>query len=188
MKHSNCIILMGMKHTGKSTLGLLLSQKLAVPFYDTDTVITGLSGKTPRELYASGGAALMMEQETVACRYLSTVPETRTGCVIATGGGLADNEAALDILVKTGTCIYLDTPFETLFNRIQESAHRDGRLPGFLSGPDPRSLFLEIYSRRTKIYETRCDALIHAENRNTLEIAQEIMDTQGYEQGTNFHS
>ena len=45
------IVLMGIKHCGKSTQGKIISQKLGLPFYDTDDVITLLTGKTPREIY-----------------------------------------------------------------------------------------------------------------------------------------
>ena len=45
------IILMGIKHCGKSTQAALISKKLNMPKYDTDDVVEKLSGKTPRELY-----------------------------------------------------------------------------------------------------------------------------------------
>lgn len=131
MDKRRAIVIMGMKHTGKSTVGSLLAERLGVPFYDTDGVIAERSGKTARELYDEGGAALMMENETEAVRHLAERCET-TGkpCVIATGGGLADNAEAIRTLKKTGVLIYLDTPFELLFARVMESAQRDGRLIG----------------------------------------------------------
>ena len=169
---------MGMKHTGKSTTGRILADNAGIPFYDTDTVIAELSGKTPRELFDEGEAALMMKWETAACIHLSARHAgSNSGCVIATGGGLADNSEALNILKETGICVYLDTPFDLLFSRVMESAERDGRLPRFLQGPDPRRLFQELFNRRTKTYATMADVHIYTGTRLPDDIVQEIMET-----------
>jgi len=114
MKQYVHLILVGMKHTGKSTVGALLAERLARPFFDTDALITQIAGASPRELYDAGGAALMMEREAEACRSLSGL----SPAVIATGGGLADNEAALQAITPKNLVIYLDTPFEILYERI----------------------------------------------------------------------
>ncbi|HNY16173.1 MAG TPA: shikimate kinase [Treponemataceae bacterium] len=177
MKNRRAIVIMGMKHTGKSTVGALLASRLGVPFHDTDAVIAELSGKTARELYDSGGAALMKERETEAARYLAErCAETRSGCVIATGGGLADNPDAIAILKETGVLVYLDTPFKVLFARVMESARRDGRLPRFLEGGDPEALFRELFLRRSKTYATITDVRIDTGVRPPSEIVREIMD------------
>lgn len=183
MKQHERIILMGMKHTGKSTLGKLLAKKLLYPFYDTDEVIAQLSGKTPRALHEAGGAALLMQWEATACRYLAELDDGGK-CVIATGGGLADNDEALKICKKAGLCVYIDTPFEILFDRIAESAARDGRFPPFLRGSDPKAQFLEIFGRRSLMYASSADVHIQAGKKTPLEITQEITDYMAYEQTT----
>ena len=151
MDKRRAIVIMGMKHTGKSTVGSLLAERLGVPFYDTDGVIAERSGKTARELYDEGGAALMMENETEAVRHLAERCET-TGkpCVIATGGGLADNAEAIRTLKKTGVLIYLDTPFELLFARVMESAQRDGRLPAFFRAAIPKPCSMNFFTAARK--------------------------------------
>lgn len=187
MKKYTHIILMGMKHTGKSTIGALLANSLHQPFFDTDDIILTLSGKTPRELFDTGGSPLMTEWETTGCRYLTSNKE-QSGSVIATGGGLADNHKALEILKKNGLCVYLDTPFDLLYERVLESAELDGRMPPFLSGPDPKSRFQELFSRRTAIYAKRADVHIQSLHKVPLVIAQEITEYIRYEQRTNIYS
>jgi len=181
------IVIMGMKHTGKSTVGSLLAERLNIPFRDTDAVIEELSGKTARELYDAGGSALMMEKETEAC--MSLVGDSVPGgeCVIATGGGLADNHEALAILKRAATCVYLDTPFDLLFRRVMASAERDGRLPRFLQGPDPEALFRELFARRAETYATMADVRIETGARLPEELAQEIMEKVRDEQRTDLH-
>lgn len=152
------LILTGLKHTGKSTVGRLLAEATGRPFLDTDDVIRSLSGKQPRELYDEGGPALMMEWETKACRKVADqYPKAGIApayCVLATGGGLADNRDACAVLASSGIQIFLDTDFEIAFQRVLASAERDGRLPRFLEGGDPRALFLELFNRRREIYVT----------------------------------
>jgi len=172
MKKFTHIVLMGMKHTGKSTLASILSESLALPFFDTDTVITELCGKTPRVLFDEGGAQLMMEKELMACEKLAAGKRS----VIATGGGLADNGKAIAMLKQNSLMVYIDTPFDLLFGRIMESARVDGRLPRFLDGPDSEGLFRELFSRRSKTYATIADVRIETGARMPTEIAQDIMD------------
>ena len=191
------LILTGMKHTGKSTVGQLLATALGRPFLDVDTVIGSLSGKTPRELYDEGGPALMMEWETRACQSVVELYPDGSGiaareavnpagsgidgaprgrCVLATGGGLADNRDACAILRSSGILVFLDTDFETVFERVMTSAHRDGRLPRFLEGGDPRSLFLELFNRRREIYVTMSQMQILTGTMLPREIVQTIVN------------
>jgi shikimate kinase len=134
MKHRP-VALTGMKHTGKTTIARLLAARLGVPSYDTDVLIAELSGKTPRELADEGGSELMHSWET---RAIETLRDRLAGrqAIIATGGGLADNADGFAALKELGACVYLDTDFDTLYDRIEASAQRDGRMPSFLRGPN----------------------------------------------------
>lgn len=172
------IILLGMKHCGKTTTGKILAGKLSRPFIDSDDEIAQLSGKTPRELWDIGGAELMMEWETKACESVFTRYAPGAGneqCVLATGGGIADNSAACTILARTGTTVYLDTAFALLYERVRESARRDGRLPPFLQGPDPEGAFRELFSRRSAIYATIAEVTVETGRLPPTEIATAIM-------------
>lgn len=197
------LILTGMKHTGKSTVGPLLAQALGRPFLDTDTVIAEISGKSPRELYDEGGPSLMMEWESKACREVSErfAPRESAGaatggpvdsvaggpagditgdshpesCVLATGGGLADNPEACAILGKSGIMVFLDTDFEIVYQRVLASAERDGRMPSFLEGGDPRTLFSELFARRREKYVTMSQIHILTGEMLPREIVQKIM-------------
>lgn len=167
------IVLVGLKHTGKSTVGRELAALLSAPFVDTDDVIARLSGKTARELHDEGGWPLMAEWETRACEETASIEGP---FVVATGGGLADNPGAARVLGETGTIVFLDTDFETLYARILESAKRDGRMPSFLSGDDPRGEFARIFARRRESYATMADVRIGTDSLGPSEICRSIMD------------
>ena len=49
------IILLGIKHCGKSTQGKLLAKYFNCPFFDTDDEIEVLTGKSPRQIYTEQG-------------------------------------------------------------------------------------------------------------------------------------
>lgn len=184
MKPHTHIAILGMKHTGKSTVGALLAERLALPFADTDAIVAERSGRTPRELYDAGGPSLMAKAEAEACESLRDRPPT----VVATGGGLADNPDALATLRECALLVYLDTPFDILFERVMASARADGRLPRFLDGPDPRGLFQELFTRRSRTYATIADVRIDTGARKPAEIVKDIMDYIEHEQRTDLHS
>jgi len=175
------IVLTGMKHTGKSTIGTQLARKRNARFVDTDDLIRERCGKSPRELFDQGGPELMAREEATACAYLAeeAQAEPETSFVIATGGGLADNLDAFRSLKAMGTVVYIDTPFEILFDRVMKSAERDGRLPKFLQNGDPRGLFRELFLRRSGIYATMADITLHAGRRPPQAIIREILEKVG---------
>lgn len=175
MKKNAPIVLIGMKHTGKSTIGKILATQLHYSFFDTDTVISEIAGKTARELFDFGGSQLMQQFETQAFEQIYNTKHT-TQIVIATGGGLADNKEAIRFSAGKGLHIYLNTPFELLFSRIMLSAERDGRLPLFLQGGDPQEIFFDLFSRRSAIYATMSDTIINTGAQTPPEIAGIIME------------
>lgn len=179
MRRYTHIVLIGMKHSGKTTVGNLLAKELNLPFYDTDTKVFDLAGKTVRELYDEGGPELMMHWETKACRALSANP---IKSIIASGGGLADNSEAFISLNENGLCIYLDTPCDVLFERIMKSAEMDGRLPPFLQCPDPYSRFCEIFYQRSKTYDTIAHVRVSTYELRPQDVAKNILELLKYEQ------
>lgn len=184
MSYSGTLILLGMKHSGKTTTGRILAGMCGCPFLDTDDVIASLSGKSPRELWDSGGSQLMKFWETRACEsVLEEYGKAASGkqCILATGGGIADNSEACAILQRIGTTVYLDTEAGLLFSRIEESAQRDGRLPPFLQGPDPKQKFFELFSTRTVRYATIADVTVETGQLSPDEIACRILDLLAHE-------
>ena len=64
------IILCGIKHCGKSTLGKMLAAALGLDFYDTDDLISEQTGMDARAIYKSQGKDAFMAAELKACEYL----------------------------------------------------------------------------------------------------------------------
>ena len=167
------IILMGIKHCGKSTQGRIISKKLSVPFFDTDDVVFEMTGKTPRQIYTELGNEGFQEAEEKACSFLleKINSSAEKNAVIATGGGICGNKKALDVLKKIGTFVFLKTPERIASFRVlrEISVAQDGTLlnvPAFIAKKNPRSvadakkIFHDFFIERECIYEQLADVVI----------------------------
>lgn len=160
------LILMGIKHCGKSTQGRLLAGHFDCAFFDTDDLVTEISGKSPREIYSQFGKDAFMEAEKNACESLSGKISGKA--VIATGGGICNNPAAVEILKNLGTLIFLNSDETTACDRIIKEIviEQDGilqNLPAYIAKENPKSIeevrnsFHKFYVERQKLYESICD-------------------------------
>lgn len=190
------IILCGIKHCGKSTQGKRIASALGLDFYDTDDLIFEQTGMDARAIYKSQGKDAFMAAELKACEYLqellSAPNEASQGqnaaaaksAVIATGGGICQNEPAIAILKKLGTIVYLEVPEITAAGRIVREARflPDGtiqNLPAYIANKNPadqkevRAIFHDFYLERTQKYRSLADASVQAQgsrSENTKKI------------------
>lgn len=109
LKEQN-IVLIGMPSSGKSTVGKILAERLARPFFDTDALIEELSHRTPRELIETLGEESFRNTESEAIKNIAG----STGVVIATGGGAVLRESSVEALKMNGRLIFIDRPLDSL--------------------------------------------------------------------------
>lgn len=173
------IVLMGIKHCGKSTVGKVLADMTGTPFFDIDDEIERMSGMSFRELYATKGKDAFMQAEAAACS--AVLERGEPDVVIATGGGICDNEAALSELKAAGCrFVYLAIDEKTACDRILTEAEKTGSLPAYIQKEHPageqdvRSIFNAFYRRRTKAYEALCDVTVTVSGKSPEAIADEI--------------
>ena len=184
------IILMGIKHCGKSTQGRIISKKLSVPFFDTDDVIFEMTGKTPRQIYTELGNEGFQEAEEKACSFLleKINSSAEKNAVIATGGGICGNKKALDVLKKIGTFVFLKTPEKIASFRVlrEISVAQDGTLlnvPAFIAKKNPRSvadakkIFHDFFIERECIYEQLADVVIDMSSSSKEANAAKIIES-----------
>ena len=166
------IFIMGMKHSGKSTLGKLLSKELSIPFFDLDREIERIEGrairkKRVREIYRERGKEgfQKLEEEALESIFLNE----EAPLIIAIGGGTIENEKAMARLREEGTRIYLKNDADTLWRRIVK-----GGIPAFLSGEDPYREFLELYKKRNALYETEDCIEVSLEGKSIEEALEAV--------------
>lgn len=187
MNLTKSIILLGIKHSGKSTQGRALAAKYNCEFYDTDDVIQELTGKSPREIYNNEGKDSFLGAEKLACQHLKSILETKP-VIVATGGGICDNEEALRFLATDSLFVYLNVDEELAADRIVREAKTDGiiitdqsSLPSYIAKKNPatvddvRAFFHNFYVERTKKYSMLADITIKQGSMPPAKVTAEII-------------
>lgn len=139
--------LLGMKHSGKSTVGRLWAQRRGWDFYDLDTLLEAKAGggRTSRQIYLEEGKAGFQRYEAEAAQFIAgRLAQGRA--VLAWGGGTITNPEAVGALRSCGLLVMLSDRPEVLYERIL----RGGR-PAFLSADHPWEDFQALYRERTAL-------------------------------------
>ena len=182
------IFVTGIKHCGKSSVGKLLAEEWGVPFFDLDDLTekacadeTG-SILSCRDIYREYGKQSFLRYETAAARRLEELAGPGIEAVAALGGGTIENDEAISVLESFGLFVLLDADPEELFARIKR-----GGIPPFLhSGTgdsrgetgrekDIYAGFLELYTRRMKLYRRVADIIIDTRGKKSREVAGEVV-------------
>ncbi len=104
------IVLTGMPGSGKSTVGKLLAAQLERPYLDVDALIEEKAGLTPGQIIATQGEPAFRDLENQVIGEIAS----RTGCVIATGGGAVLRRENVALLQRNGRLFFLNRPVEQL--------------------------------------------------------------------------
>ena len=171
------VVLCGVKHCGKSTLGALLAEMWHLPFLDTDIVLEeayahhfsdGGRRLGVREIFRRLGADEFRRFEAETVRTLATGARqaegaedgTKRAVVIATGGGVFSNPYLSDETLRgLGFTVFLDVGVEVAFQRVLR-----GGMPPFLAdAADPRAKFEQICHERRKVFEKYADLIFPIE-------------------------
>ena len=148
------VSLVGIKHSGKSTIGKLLAKELSCNFIDTDYQIEKSEGKSVREIFKTQGKDFFMKLEAKACLdIINSTNLKNRNLIISTGGGFCDNKEAVCILKEHTTLVFLDVSFDTILKRIEENSKQRGSFPPYLDSNNPKESFKPIYEQRRNFYK-----------------------------------
>lgn len=146
------VVLAGIKHCGKSTLGRLLARRWAIPFLDTDTELerdyARRTGRdlTCREIYRELGEREFRRLEADGIERLA---HSRGIWVIALGGGAVNNPfLSLETLRSLGFGVWIDLGPELAYPRVV----RRGLPPFLASFADPETEFRRICREREPFF------------------------------------
>ncbi|MDR1419914.1 MAG: shikimate kinase [Treponema sp.] len=172
------ILLVGPKHSGKSSAGRALAAAggYAGGFADLDEIIEERSGKSPRTLYREGSGVFRKAEAEALRALLERGTASGKTLVAAAGGGLIDNGEAMALLEKQGnvTVVYIEVSAETAWKRIRLSAETGG-LPPFLDTGDPEKTHRLLHTGRAAAYRKFAGLVINAENKSPEDIASAIL-------------
>jgi len=165
------IVLVGPKHSGKTSAGKALALILSCGFVDLDELIAERSGKSPRALYSEGAEVFRKAEAEALTALFASERAAPASLVIAAGGGVVDNPDALPLLKKNAVIsVFLDVSAETAWERIKAA----GELPPFLKTENPAETHRSLHERRSAAYQQLASLVIKADGKSPPEIAREI--------------
>ncbi|MDR1400341.1 MAG: shikimate kinase [Treponema sp.] len=167
------LLLCGPKHVGKTSVAYILSALCNWEVIDLDELVTSQTGKSPRVLYQEG-LALFRKAEYKALAS-SLVGQRSALCIVAAGGGLIDNEAAIRLVDSDNVIVvYFAVSADTAWERIRA----EKSLPPFLNTETPEATHRALHERRAAAYhdlvQRKHGWVIQAEDKSSYTIAKEI--------------
>ena len=161
------IFLIGPMGSGKSTIGKVLSERLEYDFYDTDKLVEKVVGKKIKEIFEQNGEQYFRLKES------EELDKTRKlkNAVIATGGGIIENEKNRLFLKEEKKVIFLDSSVERQYDRTKESQKRP-----LLNNGDSMKILKNLYRKRLSFYQEVSKLKISMDNLTEGKIFEEILD------------
>lgn len=141
LKDKQNIVLTGMPGSGKTTTGSHLSKMLNREFYDTDVEITKRFGKTPALIIQEQGEEFFRQKECEVCAELAT----KTGIIIATGGGAILREENVIHFKQNGIIFFINRNIQNILPTKDRPLSNN------------KAKLMEVYNKRLPVYKQTAD-------------------------------
>jgi len=169
--NTQALFLVGFMGAGKSSVGLILGQRLGWAFEDLDERIQQREGRSIEQIFEESGEPYFRRSEHEALREvvaeLGNVPR-----VVALGGGAFAQPENIGLLKKAAVpTVFLDGPVDELFQRCQEQG-RPRPLRNDLE------LFRTLYEARRQHYMT-ASLRVDTSGKDVDTVASEVAEALG---------
>jgi len=149
------IVLVGLRASGKTTVGRLLAERLACPFVDTDDLVEAEIGMSIAEFVAAHGWPAFRAAEEAAVERACSAP----GKVVATGGGAVLSEKNRALWGRQAVVLYLAADIPLLVARLGHGP--DARRPALSDLPLEEELVVCLREREP-LYMAVMDHMLQA--------------------------
>ncbi|MCY3021539.1 MAG: shikimate kinase [Planctomycetota bacterium] len=165
------LVLIGLRGTGKSTIGRLLAERLRWRFFDTDSLVQERAGMTIKEIFARHGEPHFRRVEAAVVQECAG----HNDAVIATGGGAILDPANVDALRSGGFVVHLTAPPSELWRRIARDQASPANRPQLVQGAaDGVDELQQLMLARAAAYARARDVEVSVEGRSPPEVAEAI--------------
>jgi 3-phosphoshikimate 1-carboxyvinyltransferase len=144
--------LVGMRGSGKTTLGMALAELSGNTFVDTDQRFVAKHGEIAAFVAKHGWPAFRSEEERIVADALEP------GNIIATGGGAIESEATRTILAENAEVIWIRAEVAFLKARLARSKHRPS-----LTGASVTDEIEAVVATRDPWYRSIADRIVSAD-------------------------
>ncbi|MCE5293177.1 MAG: hypothetical protein LLF94_01005 [Chlamydiales bacterium] len=158
------LILAGFQGVGKTTTGRLLAEKLELPFFDTDELLSERYKKSIRQIHEELAEERFREEEAKVLEEL----HKKNKSIIALGGGTLTSRKAQEIAPELGSLVYLYSSPEKLLKNLQPSS--------FLDQNDLQGSFKKLFEKRHPLFCKLCTYRIDIDTMTAEEVAYTILD------------
>ena len=142
------IFLIGFMGCGKSTMGRSLATLLGLTFVDLDTFLEERFFKTIPQIFAEEGEDAFRRKERKVLEEVAAFDNV----IVATGGGAPCFFDNMDLMNRSGFCIFLDVEIETLIHRLTHARIERPLIKG--KSPEELHEFIEgLMKKRRPFYE-----------------------------------
>lgn len=147
------IVLIGLRGSGKTKIGKLLSEKLNLPLIDLDREIEKAENCPVADIVKNYSWEYFRKKEKEVVKKITKI----SSAVISTGGGTIIDSENRKILKKDSTVIYLKRTPEDCFRYIKQKKNR----PSLTGEKDLLKDLKQVYKDRKAIYEKVADITIN---------------------------
>lgn len=165
------IALIGLRGSGKTTVGRILADLLDGQCIDVDEVIQGESELSISEIFEREGEEGFRQREREVIAKIASSPPA----VVSVGGGAVLDEANAEVLAKMATVVWLTAPAQVLWERISADPKTAGSRPSLTDLSGVAELEQLATQRRTS-YERLADLVMDTEGLSPSQVAQAILD------------
>ena len=165
MNSKENLVFLGMMGSGKTSIGLIVSKKLKLNFYDVDKLIENDQKMKISKIFESKGEDFFRQIER---KITLNLLRNKKG-IIALGGGAFINQDIKKEVLKNHMSFWLNWENDTLINRIKNSKKRP------LAFNSSKNELVEIIKKRSTIY-SKALYKINCENLSKNEIAKKIIE------------
>jgi len=162
------IVLIGMRGSGKTTVGKILARKLGRELVEMDELIAQRAGLTIPEMVARYGWSKFRDIEEEITGEVAGLDNT----VNAAGGGVVTREKNIAKLKESGVLVWLKASLDTLLERIAE----DNERPPLVEGRSRWGDMEMTLEERKPLYQQAADLVVNTENKTPEEVADLVIN------------
>ncbi|PIE35279.1 shikimate kinase [candidate division KSB3 bacterium] len=160
------IVLIGIRGSGKTTVGIILAGRLHREFIPMDALIVYEAGMIIPQIVETGGWERFREIEAQVTQKVARL----RGTINATGGGVVLNPANVKALRETGIVFWLNVSVDNSLQRIGEDPNR----PSLTGKTSRRDDMVATFAEREAFYRDAAHHIIETDGKTQEQIAEEI--------------
>jgi shikimate kinase len=161
------IVLIGMRGSGKTTVGSILARRLGRELVEMDDLIARKAGMSIPEIVAKHGWAKFRDIEAE----LTPAVSRRNNAIISAGGGVVTKGNNIKELKNNGVLVWLNASVDSLLGRIGQDPGR----PPFVNGRSQREDMALTLAEREPLYQQAADFTVDTEHKTPEAVAEEII-------------